>query len=95
MSFQEINVAEIVADKEKEDKEFARFLAVRRNERQLIQRIMEIRKELGITQVQLSALVGCSQQEISRMESDKHSPTLKTICQMANVMGYEIILQKK
>lgn len=95
MPFQEINIEEIVEGKIKEDEKFANLLMARRNEKELIDMIVKIRKELGLTQLDLSVLLGCSQQEVSRMESDKHSPTLKTICQVVDVMGYELVLKKK
>lgn len=40
-------------------------------------RVKEIRKEKGITQIQLSEELGVSRQTISTMESGRYNPSLK------------------
>jgi len=41
--------------------------------------IIKKRQELGLTQVQLAKLAGIRQETLSRLESGKHKPNLRTI----------------
>jgi len=51
--------------------EFARISIARR--------IIERRRTLGISQQELARLAGVRQETISRLESGKHSPTIRTV----------------
>jgi DNA-binding XRE family transcriptional regulator len=41
--------------------------------------IIEERRSLGLTQLQLAELAGLRQETLSRLESGKHSPTVRTV----------------
>ncbi|MGA2622081.1 MAG: helix-turn-helix transcriptional regulator [Thermoguttaceae bacterium] len=41
--------------------------------------IIKERRSLGLTQVQLAELAGLRQETLSRLESGKHSPTVRTV----------------
>ncbi|MEX0703225.1 MAG: helix-turn-helix transcriptional regulator [Planctomycetales bacterium] len=41
--------------------------------------IIEERKTLGLTQAELAKLAGVRQETVSRLESGKHSPTVRTV----------------
>ncbi len=41
--------------------------------------IITERRSLGLTQLQLAELAGCRQETLSRLESGKHSPTVRTV----------------
>jgi transcriptional regulator with XRE-family HTH domain len=45
------------------------------------------RKELGLTQNQLSELTGIAQNDISRYESGRMNPTVDNLIQLADVLN--------
>lgn len=65
------------------------------NERALLDELVDIRKHLNITQAELAQISGNSQQEISRLEKQKHSPSIKTLCRILNSIDYELCLTKR
>ena len=64
-------------------------------EKELIQEVVNLRKEQNISQNRLAELTGNKQQAISRMENNEHSPSLKLFCNMVNALGYDIKLVKQ
>ncbi len=65
------------------------------NERERIgQRITDIRKEKGMTQVQLSERCGLSQVHISRIEAGKYDIRLDTLAAIAKALGRRIALEE-
>ncbi len=64
-------------------------------ERDLIQEVVNLRKEQNISQNKLAELTGNKQQAISRMEKNEHSPSLKLFCNLVNALGYELQIVKK
>lgn len=64
-------------------------------ERELIQEVVNLRKEQNISQNRLAELTGNKQQAISRMENNEHSPSLKLFCNMVSALGYDIKLVKQ
>ncbi len=63
-------------------------------ERELIDQMVRLRKELNVSQVQLAHLTGDKQQAITRIEKKEHSPSLKLFSSMVNALGYELQLVK-
>jgi DNA-binding XRE family transcriptional regulator len=62
----------------------------------LAYRILCLRQDLGMTQVQLARRMGTSQQAISRLESgDYEGFTLRTLGKLAHAMGAELVLDLK
>ncbi|MCD8221694.1 MAG: helix-turn-helix domain-containing protein [Clostridiales bacterium] len=64
-------------------------------EKELINRLVTIRKEQHISQNQIAAMTGNKQQAISRLESGQHSPSLKLFVNMVNALGCEVQIVKK
>lgn len=64
-------------------------------EKELIDALIEARKEKNITQTELAKLTGNKQQAISRIEKKEHSPSLKSFYSIANALGYDVQLVKK
>lgn len=65
------------------------------NERERIgQRITDICKEKGMTQVQLSERCGLSQVHISRIEAGKYDIRLDTLAAIAKALGRRIALEE-
>lgn len=94
MPFQEINVQQKIKEKQKTNADFNNAWKDQ-NEKHLINQIIQIRDKQGITQKQLAKLLNKNQQMVSRFESKKHSPSLKTFVEVANKLGYDVILQKR
>jgi DNA-binding XRE family transcriptional regulator len=64
-------------------------------DKELVDKLVEIRKKENISQKQLAELTGNKQQSISRTEKGEHSPSLKLFCNLLNAMGYELKIVKK
>ena len=79
---------------EKNDMPAPTFVAAEM-EKELIQEVVNLRKEQNISQNKLAELTGNKQQAISRMEKNEHSPSLKLFCNMVNALGYDIKLVKQ
>lgn len=65
------------------------------NEYNILFEIIRIRKEKKITQKDLAKMIDTKQQVISKMEKRENSPKLKTICKIANALGYDLKLVKR
>lgn len=64
-------------------------------EKNLIDEIVQIRKEQNMSQSKLAELTGNKQQAISRIENKEHSPSLKLFYSMVYALGYDLKLVKK
>ena len=94
MPFKKINVSKVIDQKRSESNFNNAYLEVEK-EYELIRQVVEIRKELGVTQEILANKVGISQQEISRFENEKHIPKLSNFIRILDALGLEIKIQKK
>ena len=66
-----------------------------RNAENIIIRLQTIRECKDISQADLAKITGVRQEVISRMETGKNCPSLKTFCKFANALGYKLILNKE
>lgn len=64
-------------------------------EKELIDQMVNLRKEQNLSQKQLAEMTGNKQQSISRIEKKEHSPSLQTFCNMLNALGYGLAIEKK
>jgi len=94
MPFKKINAQAIVNEKRK-DKAFDDHYLEVEKEYELIRQVVEARKAQGLTQKSLANIVGVSQQEISRLECEKHIPNLSSFIKILEAVGLEIRLEKK
>lgn len=78
---------------EKKDMPAPTFIASEK-EKELIDELINIRKEQNMSQVDLARLTGNKQQAISRLETKEHSPSLKLFYSMVNALGYDLKLVK-
>ena len=90
MPFKQINVNETISEKRKNNAEFNALWQQSRNEYNLLSQLVKIRKSANISQTELAKMSGNKQQMISRIENKENSPTLKTLCSILNVLGYEV-----
>ena len=61
-----------------------------RTEYHILGELVKLRKEKGLSQIELAKLTGSKQQNISRIENRERSPTLKTICSILDALDYDI-----
>lgn len=69
------------------------FIASER-EKELIDEIVNLRKEQNMSQNQLAKLTGNKQQAISRIEKKEHNPSLKSFYSIVNALGYDLKIVK-
>lgn len=55
--------------------------------------ILKARKELGISQIQLSTLTGITQPDISKLENIKSNPSIATLKKLATAFGKKLHVQ--
>ena len=65
------------------------------DDKEVVDRIIEIRKKENISQAELAEMTGNSQQSISRFEQKTHSSSMKMFYSIINALGYEVQLVKK
>ena len=95
MPFERVNVAQTITEKIADDPELKQLWDESRTEYRLLGELVRLRKEKGLSQVDLAELTGNKQQIISRIENKDNSPTLRTFCKILDVLGYEAILVPK
>ena len=95
MSFQKVNINQVITEKLAADPELEQLWSESRTEYRLLGELVKLRKSKGLSQVELAELTGNKQQVISRIENRNNSPTLKTLCSMLDVLGYDLQLVPK
>ena len=95
MPFKQINVNKQIDEKRKNDAKFDVLWQESRNEYKLLAELVKIRKDANLSQTELAQRSGNKQQVISRIENKENSPTLKTLCSILDVLGYEIKFEPK
>jgi len=95
MPFKEVNISQIIDEKRSSDPEFKELWDNSRTEYRILGELVRLRKEKGITQIELAEKSGCKQQVISRIEKKENSPTLKTLCSLLDILDVDIKLVPK
>lgn len=93
--FNQINVKLEKAKLEQENPELKKYIKRADMEYQFIRSLVKLRKELGITQNEISERSGLTQQVISRIETYDSLPTLRTLLKYIDSMDLEIEIKKK
>lgn len=94
MSFKKINLQDMLVEKRKNpefDKEYQKI----RQEYKLIDRIVDERKKKNLTQKELAAITGISQQSISRIERERHIPQMNTFIKLLEGLDLELTIVTK
>lgn len=65
------------------------------NDKELIDKIVEIRKNENISQAELAEMTGNTQQAISRFEQKTHNASMNMFTNIINALGYEVQLVKR
>jgi DNA-binding XRE family transcriptional regulator len=92
MPFKQIDVDKLIKEKLDADPELKEIWDSSRMEYRLLGEFIRLRKEKGISQNDLAKMSGYKQQAISRIEKKENSPTLKTMCALADVLEVDILL---
>ena len=90
MPFEKMNVQEEIKKRLDSNPEFKKAWDESRSEYMVLGELMKIRKNMGLSQIELARRSGNRQQIISRIEKKESSPTLKTLCSLLDAMDYEI-----
>ncbi len=61
----------------------------------ILETLLQRRKDLDVTQEELSNLSGIALRTIKQIESGKGNPTLQTLEKIVDVLGFEISLNIK
>ena len=65
------------------------------DDKEIIDKLIEIRKIENVSQAELAEMIGDSQQSISRFEQKTHNSSMKLFSSIINALGYEVRLVKK
>lgn len=76
-----------------EDPDFAREWEQIQPEYEIRLAILRAERELGLTQSEFAERCGMKQSALSRLQTGKTSPTLKTLQQLADGMGKKLVIQ--
>jgi len=64
-------------------------------DRELVDKLVELRKKENISQAKLAEMTGNSQQAISRFEKKTHNVSLKFFANLIHALGYEVQFVKR
>lgn len=95
MPFEKLDVKEYINNSLEANAELKEAWDSSRTEYKVLGELVKLRKEKQLSQAELADLSGNKQQAISRLESKGSSPTLKTLCSILDVLGYDITLTPK
>jgi len=90
MPFEKVNFDDVLNQTINTDPELKKMWDESRTEYRALGNLIKLRKEKGLSQARLAEMTGNKQQVISRIENKENSPTLKTLCNMLDVLGYDI-----
>ena len=94
MPVNEIDINEITID-ELSARDLKDQYLVTNQDHELIRKVVEARKRIGLTQRGLAEKIGVSQQEISRFENERHIPKLSNFLRIIDAVSLEIRLESK
>ena len=92
MPFEKLDVKKHIADTLEKDMELKELWDSSRTEYRLLGELISLRKARGLSQVDLALITGYKQQVISRLEQREISPTLRTLCCVADALDADIKL---
>ncbi len=95
MPFVEYDADKAIENAKQQDPEFEKLWDEGQVERYIVNEIRYLRNRKGMTQEELARKCGVHQQEISRMESQRTSPSLKKISKMLNALDCEVKIVPK
>lgn len=94
MPFVKVDIDQIIKENCEKDDGLKKAWEESREEYRLIGEMIALRKQQQMTQGELAEKIGSKQQVVSRIEKKENSPTLKTFCNILQVLGYELKIVK-
>ena len=82
-----MNYDEYVADRERNDPAFKVARDALRPQHEFRRALIGARISASLTQAQLAERMGTTQSAIARLETGTNSPTIDTLCRLADVLG--------
>jgi len=95
MGFKKVDCVEEMNKMMQEDPEVTKYVQEFNKQYELMQSIVKARKELGLTQKDISKRSGLTQQMVSRIEKVNNSPTLINFLKYITALGLDFDLVKK
>ncbi|WP_312281287.1 helix-turn-helix domain-containing protein [Oscillibacter sp.] len=95
MPFKEISIKSYIDEQRGNDADFKQAWDSSREEYRILGELVKLRKENGFSQTELARHSGLKQQVISRMENRENSPTLRTLCNLLDTLGYQLEIVPK
>lgn len=95
MPFKEINIKSYIDEQRGNDPDFKQAWDSSREEYRILSELVKLRKDNGFSQTELAQHAGLKQQVISRMENRENSPTLRTLCNLLDTLGYQLKIVPK
>lgn len=95
MGFRKVDCVAELNEAIRNDVELAEYVREFEQEYELMQSLVKARKELGLTQKDISKRSGLTQQMVSRMEKIDNSPTLTNFLRYISAIGLDINVVKK
>lgn len=95
MPFKKINVKEEIKERAKKSEEFKEAYNHANIEYELKKELAKKRKDLNITQNIIAKKSGLKQQEISRIETEGNSPTLRVFLRYLEALNLKIKIEEK
>ena len=95
MPFVKVDIDKVIEEMRDSDPEFKKTWDDSRMEYRLLGELIKLRKAMGLSQTELAERTGSNQRVISRIEKHEQSPTLKTLCNIANALDVDIRLEPR
>ena len=92
MPFEVFEVDKYIEERCNNDPEFKQSWNQSRMEYRILGELTKLRNEKKLSQSELAKKSGHKQQVISRIEKRENSPTLRTLCALADVLDFDIQL---
>jgi DNA-binding XRE family transcriptional regulator len=90
MPFEKVDISKTITETLAVDPVLKRMWDESRTEYRVLGELVKLRKEKGMSQMEIAKKSGNKQQVISRIENRENSPTLKTLCSILDVLDYDI-----
>ncbi len=95
MPFEKVDIKKRIEEKKSTDIDFKIAYDEVKKEKEIIREITKVRKSMGLTQEEVAVRAGMKQQALSRMEREKHMPSLENLFKVLNVLNLDLQLVKK
>lgn len=93
MPFAKVNCRKDLEEYVKDDPKSAKYIDIFNARYDLVMKLKTRRKELGYSQQYVAQMMGVTQQEVSRIETVTHDPSLGKLINYCNVIGVKLTVE--